>query len=220
MIKTTHIRLQQAAEMLATDADTLLIAATEGRITLYGLLNQSLRANLIKYDPDTESHMILDTKNHRFMFIEVTPVGAGDLLKTGETESAWVSSGANQFGEYWEEDFVPGTGFHSPESFSLKSIFLLRTEVQAISEKGILPPVDTVREPVSRGAEINRTRIADTTLTSTIAALLASWPSGKLPSGKDLERAASAVGINVSDDSIRKALDAARELAPSLKKPA
>lgn len=58
--------------------------------------------------------------------------------------------------------------------------------------------------------------ISDNTLISVIAALLANWPNGKPPSGKDLERAAASVGVLISDDSIRKALKAARELAPSL----
>ncbi len=57
----------------------------------------------------------------------------------------------------------------------------------------------------------------DNTLVSTIAALLAAWPGGKPPSGKDLEKAASSVGVSVSDDSIRKALRLAKEIAPSLK---
>jgi len=58
--------------------------------------------------------------------------------------------------------------------------------------------------------------LSDNTLVSTIAALLASWPGGKPPSGKDLEKAAASVGVSVSDDSIRKALKAAREIAPIL----
>ena len=58
--------------------------------------------------------------------------------------------------------------------------------------------------------------ISDNTLLATIAALLASFPKGKQPSGKDLERAAESIGVSISDDSIRKALKAAREVAPSL----
>ena len=58
--------------------------------------------------------------------------------------------------------------------------------------------------------------VSDNTMLSTVAALLASWPNGKQPTGKDLERAAASVGVTISDDSIRKALKAARELAPSL----
>lgn len=63
----------------------------------------------------------------------------------------------------------------------------------------------------------NVVKLSDNTLLATIAALLASWPSGKQPSAKDLEKAANSVGAKVSDDSIRKALNAAKEIAPSLK---
>ena len=69
----------------------------------------------------------------------------------------------------------------------------------------------------SEGASSKTPRVSDNTLVSTIAALLALFPKGKHPSGKDLERAAEANGISISDDSIRKALKAAKELAPSLK---
>jgi hypothetical protein len=39
MIETTYVKLGQAAAMLDTDTDTLLIAAAEGRIQLHWLLN-------------------------------------------------------------------------------------------------------------------------------------------------------------------------------------
>lgn len=58
--------------------------------------------------------------------------------------------------------------------------------------------------------------IRDESLLSVIAALLAQWPSGKLPSGKDLEKAAQSIGLKISDDTIRKALKAAQDIAPSL----
>lgn len=54
----------------------------------------------------------------------------------------------------------------------------------------------------------------DNTLLSTIASLLLNWPGGatKAPSAKDLEKAAEASGIRISDSSIRSALDRAIEL--------
>lgn len=42
MIETTYIRLEQAAAMLDTDADTLLIAAAEGRMRLYAVCGKYL----------------------------------------------------------------------------------------------------------------------------------------------------------------------------------
>ena len=62
----------------------------------------------------------------------------------------------------------------------------------------------------------------DKSLLATIATMLAAWPGGTKahPSGKDLEKAAQSVGVSISDDTIRKALQAAREIAPVLKPPA
>jgi hypothetical protein len=59
----------------------------------------------------------------------------------------------------------------------------------------------------------------DNKLIETIAALLAAWPQGKPPTGKDLEKAAASVGVSVSDDTIRSALRAARDIAPGLPSP-
>lgn len=53
----------------------------------------------------------------------------------------------------------------------------------------------------------------DNKLLGVIAALRAAWPSGKLPSAKELEKAAASVGVLITDDTIRKALNAAWEIA-------
>ena len=74
--------------------------------------------------------------------------------------------------------------------------------------------------PVADAGAIPQTQIpTDNKLIFTVAALLALWPGGKIPSAKDLEKAAQSVGLNVSDDTIRKALKAAQDAAPSLKLP-
>lgn len=61
----------------------------------------------------------------------------------------------------------------------------------------------------------------DGSLLAVIAALLAVWPGGAAAhlSAKDLERAAQSLGLRLSDDTIRKALKAAQEAAPSLPPP-
>ncbi|MBK8990902.1 MAG: hypothetical protein IPM40_04000 [Gammaproteobacteria bacterium] len=58
----------------------------------------------------------------------------------------------------------------------------------------------------------------DSSLLAVIAALMALWPGGnsKLPSAKELERAAQVVGASVSDDAIRAAISQARAIAPGL----
>ncbi|WP_284447509.1 hypothetical protein [Fluviibacter phosphoraccumulans] len=59
----------------------------------------------------------------------------------------------------------------------------------------------------------------DSSLITTIAALMAAWPGGTPPSGKELEKAAQSLGLTISDDTIRKVLSAAREIAPTLRQP-
>ncbi|MDR0776759.1 MAG: hypothetical protein LBE81_09000 [Azonexus sp.] len=59
----------------------------------------------------------------------------------------------------------------------------------------------------------------ENTLLATIAALLAAWPGGKQPTGKDLERAAQSVGVNISDDAIRNAMKQARDISPNFPAP-
>lgn len=75
-----------------------------------------------------------------------------------------------------------------------------------------LSPLNSVRLPVTSPS------IRDTSFISIIAAMLAAWPKGKLPTGKDLEKAGQSVGVSVSDDTIRKALSSARAIAPGLPK--
>jgi hypothetical protein len=59
----------------------------------------------------------------------------------------------------------------------------------------------------------------DQKLLETIAALMAAWPGSAIPSGKELEKAAQSVGLKISDDTIRKVMESAREIAPSLPVP-
>lgn len=50
MIETTYVRLEQAAKILDTDADTLLIAAAEGRIQAYWLLNGNAKCERGRFE--------------------------------------------------------------------------------------------------------------------------------------------------------------------------
>lgn len=84
----------------------------------------------------------------------------------------------------------------------------VRDILKAFEANGSLVDKHPVPVPVQR----------DVTLLSTIVALLAAWPGGKHPSGKELEKSAQSVGVQISDDSIRKVLELAKNLAPSLKK--
>lgn len=89
------------------------------------------------------------------------------------------------------------------------SLLVVKTSVLREFEASVIGGAENKKKP--------QLAVSDNTLVATIAALLASFPNGKLPSGKDLEKAAASVGVSISDDSIRKALRAAMEMAPSLK---
>lgn len=89
MIETTHIRLEQAAAMLDTDTDTLLIAAAEGRVKLYGLAAEYRSAELVRVtdDPfDEANETIVGTRRRFFGFVPLVPWSALVLLKGGEAE--------------------------------------------------------------------------------------------------------------------------------------
>lgn len=89
MIETTYIRLAQAAAMLDTDADTLLVAAAEGRVKLYGLAAEWRGAELVRLtdDPfDEANETIVGTRRRFFGFVPLMPWSALVLLKGGEAE--------------------------------------------------------------------------------------------------------------------------------------
>jgi hypothetical protein len=107
---------------------------------------------------------------------------------------------------YGAYDCDPATGFLTHVPFS------------GSCDDALIPAVDLLA--LSSASRANEKPLAvnlrDDSLLAVIAALLAQWPSGRPPTGKDLEKAAQAIGLNISDDTIRKALKAARDLAPSL----
>lgn len=105
---------------------------------------------------------------------------------------------------YHPDNFYPAGGL-PPDSVLVVRIEALREFEAAISEPS------TVAETASPAKAIR-----DNSLLATIAALLATWPGGKKPTAKDLERAAQAIGVNVSDCTIGAAMKAARAIAPGL----
>lgn len=127
MIETTHIRIERAAEMLGTDADTLLIAATEERIRLYALINRRVMSNEIKKDENTPDPRF-DRLRHHF-FVPLTTINVGDLLLAGRAENIWRLSDEDENGEFWF-----ACEGHAP-SVSRDFVFIKRTDVDAILKK-------------------------------------------------------------------------------------
>lgn len=228
MIETTYVRLEQAAAMLDTDTDALLIAAAEGRIQLHWLLNVLMWAQRGYVEdtgepPDEGPGLMwvpVDQGFKHFKFIPLSMDSAADLLKKGVAEWDECSrlSIADADGTYWvganDEGGLSKPGDHEWKIIKPSMAFMRLADVEAIKAAHATPAPDTItdappRRPVPR----------DNSLICTLAALLSVWPGGAIPSGKDLEKAAQSLGLTLSDDTIRKALKAAQEAAPSLPLP-
>ena len=215
MIETTYVRLAQAAAMLDTDTDTLLIAAYEGRLRLHGLLNQFRKAEKRAWDEDWEGNKFsypIEEKQMWFWMVPVDRHGAGYLMQAGYAAVNALSENDDQ-GRYWT-DADPFARDPAQDRIPLAHVFLKRAEVESIKAAHATPAPDTIKDAPQR-----RSIPRDNSLICTLAALLAAWPGGAIPSGKDLEKAAQSLGLTLSDDTIRKALKAAQEAAPSLPLP-
>jgi len=213
MIETTYIRLAQAAEMLGTDQDTLLIAAGERRIRLFGLVNKAFNAQELNEEDRGEWACNGEPKRIHFYFAHIQSWSAYDLLFGQPGEVVLVTEAGD--GKLWLG--APEDNDNDLEEWryiSRDRVFLKRTDVESIKAAHATPAPDTIKD-----APLPRSIPRDNSLIGTLAALLAAWPGGAIPSGKDLEKAAQLLGLTLSDDTIRKALKAAQEAAPSLPLP-
>ena len=226
MIETTYIRLEQAAAMLSTDADTMLIAAAEGRIRAFWLLNATVRAECGRFEetgggPDDppEEWVRCDAGIRHFTFIPLAWDEAAELListeivawarwlsKPDDERNQWTPFGGAAVAENWLQE--------SKRRVTRDYVYFERADIEAIKAAHATPAPGTIKN-----APLPRPVPRDGKLIETLAALLAAWPGGAIPSGKDLEKAAQSLGLTLSDDTIRKALKAAQEAAPSLPLP-
>jgi len=152
MIETIYIKLEQAAEMLGTDADTLLIAGAEGRIQLYGLLNQYRYATKSDYQDEGDGmnfeRWVVDEKRAFFGFIPLDKYSVAEVIKTGNTGEIRRLSEKGNDGLYWEvdeDDFaLSGSGERvKSTSISRNSVFAKRSDIAAIVANGQTPPAST-----------------------------------------------------------------------------
>lgn len=154
MIDTTYIRIATAAEMLSTDIETILIAATEDRIRLYWLFNRIVAAERGSYEewpsrlPDEPPIEWVpdDFSVRRFMYIPMQSNEAAELLKSDSIKadgwclsdqdkpggSFWIASGglASSIVDISENDLCITT----------KLVFVKRADVICIRDGGAGPP--------------------------------------------------------------------------------
>ncbi|NMG56168.1 hypothetical protein [Aromatoleum aromaticum] len=148
MIETTYIRLERAAEMLGADTDTLLIAAYEGRVRLYGLLNQFRKAQKLEWDEDEEGNSFsypVEEKQMWFWMVPIDRHGAGYLMQAGFACIAALSEN-DEKGRYWSEcDW----GERDPvkDRIPIAHVFLKRADVEGIRSKNTAPQPRAESEP-------------------------------------------------------------------------
>jgi hypothetical protein len=154
MIETTYVRLEQAAAMLDTDADTLLIAAAEGRVRAFWLLNELVQAECGRYEetdggPDEPPHVWVtcEVRMRHFTFIPLEWDEAAELLKSAEIEAraGWLTKPDDE-----RNQWRPFGGMAVPENWLPESklrvtrdyVYFERADVEAI-RKGVIAKADT-----------------------------------------------------------------------------
>lgn len=149
MIETSHVSLERAAEMLGTDTDMLLIAAAEGRIRLYGLLNRFLAAT--KYEGEEieggtwHSWPVAETHEH-FGFVPLEKSACAEVLCRGETGAIRVLSEPDGEGRAWIVDGVGDTNGR-PLSMERHRIFARREHIDTVCGSQAAPGPNTVADP-------------------------------------------------------------------------
>ena len=159
MIETTYVRLEKAAAMLETDADTLLIAAVEGRIELHGFFGRFVDAYKFggSWRVGEEEPIKVIDDDDIFTFVPVGINGAIDLFRDGFFQ-ANILSDPDVNGHYWEVDdegWADGR-FPKPDlKIAKDQIFMKRADVENIKANSRLPEPDTVPGslPKRKGAE-------------------------------------------------------------------
>lgn len=158
MIETTYVRLAQAAEMLNTDADTVLLAAAEGRLKLYVLIPEWREAHLLLNDYDNwegrvtigrtslfvgfaplhqsqAARMLIHGEANVRVFTDDRPLSEKSIqeLKGKYDRSEWLA--------YWA--FAPDGPEDTPPVAHRNAVYLKSETVNSIVKRGETPnPTD------------------------------------------------------------------------------
>lgn len=150
MIETTFMRLSKAADVLGTDEDFLLIAATESRVRLHWLLNRIVHAEKGFYDeprdpqPDEPPYFWVPEEFaiKHFTYIPLSTTEAAELLKGAATKAraSMLSEQTGPNGSYW----IPQTGWaiegggltEDDLRVSRNDVFVKQSDVEKIKTQG------------------------------------------------------------------------------------
>jgi hypothetical protein len=159
VIETTYLRLSQAAEILETDEDTLLIAASEHRVRLHWLLNRFVQAERGHYEheidpqPDEPSYQWVTDESTimHFMYIPLSTIEAAELLK-GETiiaKASTLSEPPTPDANFWVPHHgwaIEGGGLTEDDLRVCRNdVFVERSDVEKIKTQGAAILEQTIR---------------------------------------------------------------------------
>jgi hypothetical protein len=159
VIETTYLRLNQAAEILETDEDTLLIAATEHRVCLYLLLNRFVEAERGHYEPENDSQTdgalfqwVTDERTlMHFMYIPLSTIEAAELLKGSTTiaKASALSDLVSPDADFWiphHGSAIDGGGLTEDDlRVSRNDVFAKRSDIDKIKTQGAVILEQTIR---------------------------------------------------------------------------
>jgi len=218
MIKTTYVLLKKAAEILNTDEDTLLIAAIERRVKLFGFLGEALEALCMTPDTSKTSEYFkdfyrsTDQDTKWFDFVPLNSRDAADIFREGFC-SIDVLSEPGADGSYWsidDSEFESLDIENYPKVLRI-NVFLKYSDVEEIKTKAQLPEPHTEPiPPISKSADTRR----NNTLLIIIAALAkqSQIDLTKPDAASRIEGCTTRYGRKVTDDTIRKVIEQIDEL--------
>jgi hypothetical protein len=160
VIETTYLRLNKAAEILGTDEDTLLVAASEHRVRLHWLLNRFVQAERGHYeheiDPGTDEQpyqwVIDEWTIMHFMYIPLLTIEAAELLKGATTiaKASKLSEPPAPDASFWIPHHgwaIEGGGLTEDDlRVSRNDVFVERSDVEKIKTQGAAILEQTIRE--------------------------------------------------------------------------
>lgn len=218
-LQRQYHQLENAASILGCSADDLVHHAGHGKLRLHVQLPLRYYAHPCWYAKDDlfgEKNNICDPEKTPMGFPIAEPCDIPAWIWKDYERDAGTAKIHHLSADYdkCNEFQIPPDGFYfggwqildgdwkpCDVYISVCRIVVMNSEIERILSQCSVKPAPTPTDKSNLG---------------TIAALLAAWPGGKLPSGKELEKSAASVGVAITDDTIRKALSAARAIAKDL----
>lgn len=140
MIETTHIQLDRAAEILGVDADELLLAAFERRLTLYALCDILIDAERGQFIGDNWEWERFEAEYRSFPFVPLAYSVAKNLLSANSFDVlTTVLSEQDSEGRFWAS-MKGAVKIYVERS----SVFVRRKEAQSLQKdrSDLIPHTD------------------------------------------------------------------------------